>query len=207
MAISPERCGAVILCGGQSRRMGRCKARLMVDGEPVLHRLAGELSFFEERLLSANDAALGADLLSWTVVEDRFPGLGPGAGLHAALLAAKKEALLCVSCDLPAFSEQAARCLLARFPRDCDAMVCRDGAGRLHPLCGIYTKEMLLALERRLSAGRCRMTELLQDAPTAVLDTAQLLPDSVFFNMNTPADYRRAEEIVRIEKQRGRANF
>ena len=115
MAISLERCGAVILCGGQSRRMGTCKALLTVDGRSVLHRLAGALSFFEERLLSANDASLGAGL-SWTVVEDRFPGLGPGAGLHAALLASKKEALLCVPCDLPAFSEQAARCLLAQYP-------------------------------------------------------------------------------------------
>ena len=168
----------------------------------MLHRLAGALSFFEERLLSANDAALGAGL-SWTVVEDRFPGLGPGAGLHAALLASKKEALLCVSCDLPAFSEQAARCLLAQFPGDCAAMVCRDGTGQLHPLCGIYTKQMLPALERRLSAGHCRMTELLEDAPTTVLDTAGLLPDGVFFNMNTPADHRRAEEMIRIENEYG----
>lgn len=206
MAISLECCGAVILCGGQSRRMGTCKARLTVEGEPVLHRLAGALSFFEERLLSANDASLGAGL-SWTVVEDRFPGFGPGAGLHAALLAAKKEALLCVPCDLPAFSEQAARCLLAQFPEDCAAMVCRDGAGQLHPLCGIYTKQMLPALERRLSAGRCRMTELLEGAPTVVLDTAGLLPDDVFFNMNTPADHRRAEEMIRIENEHGRAGL
>ena len=206
MAISLERCGAVILCGGQSRRMGTCKARLTVEGEPVLHRLAGALSFFEERLLSANDASLGAGL-SWTVVEDRFPGLGPGAGLHAALLASKKEALLCVPCDLPAFSEQAARCLLAQYPGDCAAMVCRDGTGRLHPLCGIYTKQMLPALERRLSAGHCRMTELLEDAPTVVLDTAGLLPDGVFFNMNTPADHCRAEEMIRIENEYGRAGL
>ena len=206
MAISLERCGAVILCGGQSRRMGTCKARLAVEGEPVLHRLAGALSFFEERLLSANDASLGAGL-SWTVVEDRFPGLGPGAGLHAALLASKKEALLCVPCDLPAFSEQAARCLLAQFPGDCAAMVCRDSTGQLHPLCGIYTREMLPALERRLAAGRCRMTEALEDAPTVVLDTAGLLPDDVFFNMNTPADHRRAEEMIRIEKEHGSAGL
>lgn len=206
MAISLERCGAVILCGGQSRRMGTCKALLTVDGRPVLHRLAGALSFFEERLLSANDASLGAGL-SWTVVEDRFPGLGPGAGLHAALLAAKKEALLCVPCDLPAFSEQAARCLLAQFPGDCAAMVCRDSIGRLHPLCGIYTREMLPALEWRLAAGRCRMTEVLEDAPTVVLDTAGLLPDDVFFNMNTPADHRRAEEMIRIENEHGRAGL
>lgn len=206
MAISLERCGAVILCGGQSRRMGTCKARLTVEGEPVLHRLAGALSFFEERLLSANDASLGAGL-SWTVVEDRFPGLGPGAGLHAALLASKKEALLCVPCDLPASSEQAARCLLAQYPGDCAAMVCRDGTGRLHPLCGIYTKQMLPALERRLSAGHCRMTELLEDAPTVVLDTAGLLPDGVFFNMNTPADHCRAEEMIRIENEYGRAGL
>lgn len=206
MVISLERCGAVILCGGRSRRMGTCKALLHIDGEPVLQRLAGVLSFFEERILSANDAGLGAGL-SWTLVEDRFPGLGPGAGLHAALLAAEKEALLCVPCDLPAFSERAARCLLENFPQDRAAMVCRDAAGRLHPLCGIYTKRMVPALERRLAAGRCRMTELLEDEPTAVLDTAPLLPDDVFFNMNTPADYHRAEEKVRMQKEHGRVGL
>ena len=41
------------------------------------------------------------------------------------------------------------------------------------------------------------MTEVLEDAPTVVLDTAGLLPDDVFFNMNTPADHRRAEELCR----------
>ena len=66
---------------------------------------------------------------------------------------------------------------------------------------------MLPALERRLSAGSCRMTELLEDAPTVVLDTAELLPDGVFFNMNTPADYHRAEEMIRIENEYGRAGL
>lgn len=47
MAIPAERCGAVILCGGQSRRMGTCKALLTVDGVPVLHRLAGSCPFLK----------------------------------------------------------------------------------------------------------------------------------------------------------------
>ena len=42
-----QQCSAVILAGGQSKRMGNCKALLEVDGQPILSRLCQELSCFE----------------------------------------------------------------------------------------------------------------------------------------------------------------
>lgn len=190
MALTTAECGAVILCGGASRRMGTCKGLLTLDGRTILSRLIGELSDFDERLLSANDPSLarGLDLKP---VADVYPGAGPGAGLHAALLASSHEALLCLPCDLPCFTAEAARILLSHFPEGRAAMVCRDGAGRLHPLCGIYTRAALPALERRLRSGSCPMRAVAADVGAAVLDTAPLLDDRVFFNMNTPEDYRQ----------------
>ena len=58
MSISRDECAAVILAGGSSRRMGRCKAALTLDGESMLRRIARCLSGFGELWISANDPDL-----------------------------------------------------------------------------------------------------------------------------------------------------
>ena len=44
--------GAALLSGGQSRRMGRDKSRLLLDGQPFQTRIAAQLDGFPELLLS-----------------------------------------------------------------------------------------------------------------------------------------------------------
>ena len=48
MFLSYDSCGAVILAGGQSNRMGCCKAMLTINGETLVSRLVGQLSAFSE---------------------------------------------------------------------------------------------------------------------------------------------------------------
>lgn len=186
----PHHCGAVLLAGGRSRRMGRDKAGLTIGGEPMLTRLSIQLAAFDERLLSVGGDSIQS-LPGFRTVRDQYPGAGPLAGLQAALAAAASEALLTVPCDLPNFTAKAARVLLSAFPLEADAMVCRDSTGRLHPLSGIYTRRCLPVMERNLSAGRYQLRDLLRNINCVILDTAPLLPDETFFNMNTPADYQK----------------
>lgn len=72
--------GAVILAGGQSRRMGRCKALLTVDGQTLLARTAQQLTAFSELLLSANDPALARagcrPALCGTIIQTAAPWRG-----------------------------------------------------------------------------------------------------------------------------------
>ena len=193
MALTYENCGAVILAGGASRRMGQDKARLELEGESMLARLCRQLSPFRERLLSANDPAL-AEGLPLRLVTDLYPNSGPLAGLHAALSAAEKPALFCVSCDLPNYTPALSAFLMARFPEDADVMVCRDKSGRVHPLCGIYTKRLLPILESQLKAEDYRVRSFLERVRCAYLDTGAFFPDSIFFNMNTPEDFQKIKE-------------
>ena len=188
MALTTQNCGAVILAGGQSRRMGRCKALLPLDGETLLARMARQLSAFDELLLSANDFSL-AEGLPVRTVPDQYSGDGPLAGLHAALSATKKDYLLCVSCDLPLFTADAANCLLREFPEGADAMACVDSTGRVHPLCGIYAKSALPVFQRQLEQGRFRMKELLELLDCRSFFTTGYFPDRVLLNVNTPEAY------------------
>lgn len=191
MSFPIERCGAVILAGGHAKRMGRCKALLVIQGETMLARLARQLAPFPELFLSANAPELARDL-PVRYIPDIYVEAGPAAGLHAALSAASSEALFCVPCDMPNFDPALIDILLARFTPDTDAVICRDGSGRLHPLCGIYSKRALPVIRSHLERRESRMTVIAENLRCSIVDTGHILPDSTFFNMNTPEAYRLA---------------
>lgn len=199
MSLPIRACGAAILAGGHSSRMGCCKAILKIGEETILSRLAEQLTVFDELLLSANDPALtsGGQM---AVVQDIFHDIGPLGGLHACLSATEKEALLVVPCDLPRYSPEVTRLLLDSFPPERDAMICRDGTGRMHPLCGIYRKRVLPLLEAQIKFGDFRVRHFLSRLDCALLNTGGLIPDEVFFNMNTPVEYRH---LLSLEGHRG----
>lgn len=190
MSLALSQCGAVLLAGGRSRRMGVCKARLVLDGQTMLERTLAQLTGFSEVLLSANDPDLARGL-AVTTVPDCFPDCGPLAGLHAALSRTKHQALFCVPCDLPYFTEALPRLLLEAMPDDAQALLCRDSTGRIHPLCGIYRKTCLPHFAAQLTAGNHRVLTALDTLTWHCFDTAPHLPDTVFLNMNTPGEYRK----------------
>lgn len=183
MAFPREHCGAVILAGGRSKRMGTCKALLMINGDTMLSRLSKQLVCFDERILSTNTPELGKDL-AFRLIPDIYRDSGPAAGIHAALSAASSEALFCVPCDMPNFDPALINILLSHFTPDADAIICQDNSGRLHPLCGIYSKSALPLLEKSLKQRELRMTAIIKQLSCLILDT--YLPDNIFFNMNTP---------------------
>ena len=186
--LSPDSCAVVILAGGQSRRMGRCKALLPLGSETMLAHITKQLEQFPERWLSANDRALG-DGFPGRTVPDIYPGCGPMAGLQAVFRETKKDWLFCVTCDMPRFTGELASAMLEAFPPQADAMVCVDGAGQTHPLCGIYARTALPALERHLQAGDLCVMALLEELRTVRFEAAGRFLDALFLNINTPQAY------------------
>ena len=183
--------GAVILCGGSSRRMGRDKAELTVGGETFLQRLIRELGGYPEVLLSAADSESYA---RWgvPVIPDRFPHAGPAAGLQSALTSCRSDALVCVPCDLPLFSKELGDALCAALRPEDHAAVVETRDGRIHPLCGVYRREAAPILERCLTQGTRRMRDILGQMRVrtfALADTPY--GDELVTNLNTPEEYRQ----------------
>lgn len=194
MGLSIQNCGAVILAGGASRRMGRCKALLDLEGETLIARLAGQLAAFDELIISSNSKKTAWGIPG-RLVRDVYPGLGPLAGLHGALSATEKAYLLCVPCDLPFFTGRKAGEMLAAFPRGAEALVCAEPGGRIHPLCGIYAQSVLPAMERRLRRGQLRMRELLEELEWVRFPVRE--NEMELMNVNTPAAYAEALAVCK----------
>lgn len=179
---------AVILAGGQSRRLGENKALLTLDGSTFLDRIAGQLTGFDEVLLSVS-----ADD-DWPVpfkkVVDPLPGLGPIGGLYAALCACSGRWLLALGCDIPLFDRRLAAYLVSGVSDACQAVVAQTGDGHLQPLCAVYKKSAAAVLKRQIDAGDRRLDRAVWQMRTRVLPLRDAgLDDRLLFNVNTPRDY------------------
>jgi molybdenum cofactor guanylyltransferase len=139
---------AVILAGGQSRRMGRDKAWIECGGRPLIVlalekvREIGVMEVFVSGHPGGDYSALGCPVLL-----DLEPDLGPLGGLERGLHACTSPLLLVLAVDLPRVTSRLLRTLLDES--DPATGVVPAQGDQLEPLAAIYPKRCHeLALER-----------------------------------------------------------
>src|SRR5688500_11793165 len=95
-----ESIAGYILVGGKSRRMGRDKWQLTLDGHTFDERIAGRMSAVTPYVtVVGNDAAATESHLP--SAPDIYPEWGALGGVHAALSACPAAWALVVACDFP----------------------------------------------------------------------------------------------------------
>jgi molybdenum cofactor guanylyltransferase len=144
---------AVILAGGESRRMGRDKAWIEVAGQPLIVRALATLRELnvEEIFISGRPGADYADLRC-PVLLDLEPGCGPVAGIERALQAMASPLLLVLAVDLAGMTSVFLRGLVEH----CQPLT---GAvprlrGELEPLAAIYPVRCHVIARDCLANGR-----------------------------------------------------
>lgn len=188
--------GVLILAGGKGRRMGGAnKALLQLQQQTFLSRLENALSDFDEKLISLQDASWLGDS-PFLPVFDQVTDRGPMEGLRCSLSLCRSDALLVVACDMPLFSGKLAKAML-QAGEGFDAVICQDRAGRIHPLCGIYSKQCLPAIESMIARGNYKITDIMKAVPSLIfsLETS-VFSDMLLSNINTP----EALEALRQDK-------
>src|SRR6266853_4185489 len=130
----PSRMGFV-LAGGKSSRMGagqdNDKAFLDFAGQTLLDRALAVMGTVCDRVAIVGDPAKFRNYES--VVPDIFPGCGPLAGIHAALLHSSAELNLMLAVDMPFVSRKLLAFLFATASgeaNDAIVIVPRSGKGR-----------------------------------------------------------------------------
>jgi molybdopterin-guanine dinucleotide biosynthesis protein A len=185
---------AIILAGGKSSRMGRPKALLPFDGEPLIAHIVRSLKelFADVVVVIAPDQVLPA--LPVTVVRDEVAYRGPVSGIYHGLNAAKGEASFVGSCDIPFLNLSLISHLVSQL-RNHDVVV-PYWAGRYQPLFALYRKNVVPFLRDQLRRDELRPIFLFDKVRTRKIDEAEIRgfdPQGLsFLNMNTPADYEAA---------------
>ena len=101
MAPGRLKFAGAVLAGGASRRMGRDKALLAVDGTPMVVRTAAALATAGAQpvvVVGGDASAIAA--LGLRVTSDRWPGEGPLGGIITALHATDHERTVVLAVDL-----------------------------------------------------------------------------------------------------------
>jgi molybdenum cofactor guanylyltransferase len=191
--------GAVILCGGESRRMGRPKAWLPFGPELLLQRvvrLAGTVAT-PVVVVAAPGQDLPALPAEVSIVRDEISGRGPLQGLAAGFGALGDEVDLAyaTSTDVP-FLEPRWITHLAELIGDADLAIPSIG-GYYHPLAALYRRRAVLpAIVELLGHDRLRPFFLVEAVATrVVLEDEMRVVDpqlGTLRNLNHPEDYEQA---------------
>jgi molybdopterin-guanine dinucleotide biosynthesis protein A len=180
----------LLLAGGKSTRMGRDKAWLEFEGEPLAVRTLRVLrSICDEVLVASGDGKRLADLGA-PQVADAIGDAGPLAGIVAGLEAASHELVAVLAVDMPFASAEVFRLLAASWSGQ-DAVVPMTARGP-EPLHAVYARSAALTLRAALERGTRSMHEALRAIKTKEVPEAEWraadLSSRFALNVNRPGD-------------------
>lgn len=205
---------AVVLAGGGSRRMGTDKALLkMAGGGTIIETILSKLARLSEEIILVTNRTPRYERLGVKLVADIYPGKGSLGGIYTGLCTMSHSHGLVVACDMPFLKLPLLRYMLVMAP-EYDVVVPRavpwgglkgikeETAKEhlLHPLHAVYSKSCLEPMKDLLERGDLRIISFYPRVRVRYVEEREIDifdPEHLsFFNINTPADLRRAERLL-----------
>ena len=198
-------CGGIVLCGGQSSRMGLPKATLPFGSEVMLARVVRLLGEVVEPIVvvAADDQSLPVLPERVTIARDRRPARGPLGGLAAGRgsRGSQTDAVFVTSCDVPLLAPAFVRRMIELLGAH---QIAVPSEGRFHhPLAAVYRTGVLPVVEELLADDALRPAFLFERVDTRLVPVSELRdvdPDlRTLANLNQPQDYLAALAAVGFE--------
>ena len=193
-------CTGVILSGGLNTRFdGVNKALVSVGGRLIIDRLLEVFSdIFDDIILVTNHPE---QFLKWdvTIVTDVVDLRSSLTGIHTGLFYSSNPYAFFSACDTPFLKKELVEILLENVEPDIDIVMPKTVAG-FEPLCAVYSKRCLKPAEDHLKANKLKIQWALRSSRIkhiAENQIRQVDPElRSFFNINTPEDLKKAEEMI-----------
>lgn len=185
----------LILAGGKSLRMGENKAQINWHGRAQQYHAADMLSPFCESVYISCKAEQQKEIdKPYNSLPDTFLDMGPFGGILSALRSQSDHAWLVVACDLPLLNHATIEFLVKNRSAESIATTYESPHDGLpEPLITIWEPESYLKLLEFLGRGITCPRKVLMNAPAMILRSVD--PEALM-NVNTPADARKAREIL-----------
>jgi len=190
MSTSQLPVSAIVLAGGQSRRMGRDKALIDYQGRPILAHVIDALRALSDDIAVVSNRSDLYRSFDARLVPDYEPPCGPLGGLAVGLHAAQHPLAVVVACDMPFLNVRLLRWLIDQA-EGYEAVVPQTGA-EFEPLHAIYRRECYGPIVQRIERGERRVISFFTDVrlrPVPEPEWRLLDPTGrSLINLNTPAD-------------------
>ncbi|QKY69165.1 molybdenum cofactor guanylyltransferase [Lentibacillus sp. CBA3610] len=187
-------CG-VILSGGQSSRMGKTKSLLEIDGKSAIEHIADELKKYAHHLAVITNEPATYQFLELDLYKDRYENMGPLAGIESAIHHIEADVYVFAACDMPFVHQDVYRYLVQSLNQaEAVIPVYHD---RMHPLSGVYTKNVLPKIQKLLDNDQRKIRALFDSITVNYVTDYSGIPEYIldkhFFNMNYPEQYEMAK--------------
>jgi len=179
--------------------MGRKKALIELGGKTLLKRAADCLADVFSDVMVVADVSERFKGFPYRCVTDEKNNLGPMGGLETALHLVKNETIFLVACDMPFLHAGVIQSMINFFKGE-DLLIPRL-SGRLHPLHGLYTKNCLPNITKRIEEGNLALHCLSSAVKT------RFYPESIFrkidpaflsvMNLNTQEELEEAKRYLK----------
>jgi len=193
-----------IQAGGQSSRMGEDKALKTFLGRPLIQRVVERLFPIADEVILTTNQPEDYAFLNLRLFSDLKPGRGALGGLYTAIASASNPIVAVVACDMPFASPtllEAASKLLVDAEREADVVIAKSEEG-FEPLHAVYRRETCLpAIEAAIDADQWKVVAWFPQVKVRVLTSEEIKRYDplglAFWNVNTPEEFAKAEEIAK----------
>jgi len=190
-----------IQAGGQSSRMGEDKALKTFLGRPLIQRVIERMAPIADEIIVTTNRPEAYTFLDVRLISDLKPGRGALGGLYTAIASAAHPIVAVVACDMPfasaTFIETASRLLAAE---EADVVIAKTNEG-YESLHAVYHRATCLpAIEEAIDADQWKVIAWFPRVKVRVLTVEEIKPldpaGLAFWNVNTPEEFAKAEQIA-----------
>jgi molybdopterin-guanine dinucleotide biosynthesis protein A len=194
--MTEELVAAIILAGGQSRRMRREKPLLPVGGRTLIETLIAQIRPCFDTILISADKKDKFAFLGLPVIEDEAPGRGPLLAILTALRASTRRTNFIMACDIPFIHIPFLKKILSLAPRH-EIVVPHYRNGYFEPLFTAYDRGIIPTIEKQVAAGDLKISSLFKVCRTK---TVAMDGQKWFRNLNTLEEYH---DYMQSKKKKG----
>ena len=197
---------SIILCGGQSRRMGKDKGSLIIKDKPMIKYILSTLNNeIDEVIIVLNDSKridkymefINPEDYSYKLkfVEDKIKNKGPSSGILTGLENISSEYAIVFPCDNPFVTKNTIQTLFNELSDNIQAVVpYHDPEDKLktsEPLHSIYNKNIIPIINEQILNDSLHIKGIIEkiDTKFVLIDNKKILKKE-FRNLNHPEDLK-----------------
>ena len=189
--------------------MGEDKALKRFLGRPLIQRVVERLAPVADELIVTTNRPEDYSFLDLRLIPDLKPGRGALGGLYTAIASASNPFVAVVACDMPFASAkliEAATNLMVQ--EGADVVIAKSEEG-YEPLHAVYRRETCLpAIEAAIAADQWKVIAWFPEVKVRVLTSDEIKASDptglAFWNVNTPEEFEKAEELATSQSAPGR---